>query len=340
LLLYQQDTQDSQLLGLQSGLPDLRILGVHIAEQQLYVSTIKGLSVGALQKPQFVTFNQRDGMVATELNSKAIDIYDNQLYLGSVQGLISIDLAELESNSRQPGAVLTRLYIDHQHRQLKPFAASWKSVRVAPTDRSIRFEFSALDYQDPSVNRFQYQLEGFDATWLDVGQQNSAFYANLAPGEYQLWLKASNNHGVFSEPQQVVSLLVLPHWWQKRWVQLLAGIMLLLLFYIGHLYRLKHIRQVNRLLQVAVDDKAKNQLLLESKVNERTQALQESSMTLSLRSRQLEKSLEQLALKNKELTRLDKLKDQFIATVSHELRTPLTAIRGAVGLLAQGVLAN
>ncbi|WP_333608235.1 ATP-binding protein [Arsukibacterium sp.] len=340
LLLYQQDTQDSQLLGLQSGLPDLRILGAHIAEQQLYVSTIKGLSVGALQKPQFVTFNQRDGMVATELNSKAIDIYDNQLYLGSVQGLISIDLADLESNSRQPGAVLTRLYIDHQHRQLKPFAAPWKTVRVAPTDRSIRFEFSALDYQDPSVNRFKYQLEGFDATWLDVGQQNSAFYANLAPGKYQLWLKASNNHGVFSEPQQVVSLLVLPHWWQKRWVQLLAGIMLLLLLYIGHLYRLKHIRQVNRLLQVAVDDKVKNQLLLETKVNERTQALQESSATLSLRSHQLETSLEQLALKNKELTRLDKLKDQFIATVSHELRTPLTAIRGAVGLLAQGVLAN
>lgn len=31
-------------------------------------------------------------------------------------------------------------------------------------------------------------------------------------------------------------------------------------------------------------------------------------------------------------------KDQLIATVSHELRTPLTAIRGAVGLLANGVV--
>ncbi|WP_019677919.1 ligand-binding sensor domain-containing protein [Arsukibacterium perlucidum] len=185
LLLYQQDIQQTHLLGLQSGLPDLRILGVHIAEQKLFVSTIKGLSVGALHEPQFVTFNQRDGMVATELNTKAIDIYKNQLYLGSVQGLISIDLAELESNTRQPTAVLTRLDIDHQRRQLKPFAAPWQPVRVAPTERSIRFEFSALDYQDPAVNRFQYQLEGFDP--------------EVSPQNYQLKQKdelGRNIHGV------------------------------------------------------------------------------------------------------------------------------------------------
>ena len=35
---------------------------------------------------------------------------------------------------------------------------------------------------------------------------------------------------------------------------------------------------------------------------------------------------------------LDRLKDEFISTVSHELRTPLTSIRGALGLLASGIL--
>jgi len=34
----------------------------------------------------------------------------------------------------------------------------------------------------------------------------------------------------------------------------------------------------------------------------------------------------------------DRVKDEFIATVSHELRTPLTSIRGAIGLLASGML--
>ncbi|MGA7341358.1 MAG: PAS domain S-box protein [Terracidiphilus sp.] len=37
---------------------------------------------------------------------------------------------------------------------------------------------------------------------------------------------------------------------------------------------------------------------------------------------------------------LDRLKDEFISTVSHELRTPLTSIRGALGLLASGILSD
>ncbi|RAU18030.1 histidine kinase [Nitrincola tibetensis] len=37
-----------------------------------------------------------------------------------------------------------------------------------------------------------------------------------------------------------------------------------------------------------------------------------------------------------ERRKLDKMKDQFIATVSHELRTPLTSIKGSLGLLSGG----
>ncbi len=37
---------------------------------------------------------------------------------------------------------------------------------------------------------------------------------------------------------------------------------------------------------------------------------------------------------------IERMKDEFISIVSHELRTPLTSIRGALGLVASGVLAN
>ena len=35
---------------------------------------------------------------------------------------------------------------------------------------------------------------------------------------------------------------------------------------------------------------------------------------------------------------IERIKDEFVSVVSHELRTPLTSIRGALGLLASGVL--
>src|SRR6266545_1750856 len=37
---------------------------------------------------------------------------------------------------------------------------------------------------------------------------------------------------------------------------------------------------------------------------------------------------------------LDKMKDEFVSVVSHELRTPLTSVRGALGLLQGGLLAD
>ena len=37
---------------------------------------------------------------------------------------------------------------------------------------------------------------------------------------------------------------------------------------------------------------------------------------------------------------IEKMKDEFISVVSHELRTPLTSVRGALGLLNSGVLAQ
>jgi signal transduction histidine kinase len=41
-----------------------------------------------------------------------------------------------------------------------------------------------------------------------------------------------------------------------------------------------------------------------------------------------------------ELRRLDRMKQEFVSMVSHELRTPLTAIRGALGLLANGTFSG
>ena len=41
-----------------------------------------------------------------------------------------------------------------------------------------------------------------------------------------------------------------------------------------------------------------------------------------------------------EKLKVERVKDEFISIVSHELRTPLASIRGALGLLSSGVLAN
>lgn len=338
LLLVDLTSSKQELLTTRNGLPDNDILGVLQQDKQLWVMTPKGLALRFEGQPRFIHYNRNDGMVSSELNNSAVFADDSSILFGAIAGLVVVKPDLLQSNQRIPTPVLSAVVIDYQLLQKKPHKQSWDVINLSPDQHTINFEFSALDYQDPQRNQFHYQLEGIDKSWVIANERNSAFYANLPVGTYPLWLKASNNHGVFSQPVKVATLNVLPHWWQQSWVIYSLAVILCVLLWLMHQYRLRHVRQINRLLQASVEHKAKAQTVLETRVAERTRALEESSVTLSLRTRQLEHSLDELAKTNQELKRLDTLKDEFIATVSHELRTPLTAIRGAIGLITQKVV--
>lgn len=340
LVVYQPQTATQQLWDGRSGLLTHNIVGAHTdADSNVWLLSAKGLTLKPASSSRFITFTHQDGLVATELVFKAIhNDGAGRLYLGSIAGLAIVEPSLLWVNDLPPTVAVPEILINHQPLPMLAHSKDWPAIVLKPTDSSVEFKFASLDYHDVSRNQFLYRLRGFDSDWILQSDKRAAYYSNLPGGEYVLEVKGSNNHGLFSDKTVEIPLQVLPPWWQYRTVQVLMGLATLLLILAGHQYRLRHVRQINRLLQNSVQERAKAQLILETKVAERTSALEESSLTLSLRSKQLEKSLQEVAKANRELKRLDKLKDEFISVVSHELRTPLTSIRGAVGLIAQRVV--
>ncbi len=340
LVIYQPAQQQQRLLDSRSGLPSDNILGAYTDKaDNIWLLSSKGLSLQHKDGSRLITFSQEDGLVATELIYKSFfDDGEGTFYLGTIEGLSIIEPALIWKNDNEPHIAVSRILVNNQTLPITPQQLNWPKVVLSPLDTSIEFEFSSLDFHDVSRNQFKYRLQGFDKDWILQTGKRSAYYSNLPVGTYTLEVFGSNNHGLFNRQPLQITIEVLPQWWQNTLFQILAAIGLLLLILAVHMYRLRHFRLINTLLQNSVQERAKAQLILESKVAERTRALEESSLTLSLRTRQLEKSLDEVAKANKELTRLDKLKDEFISTVSHELRTPLTSIRGAVGLIAQNVV--
>lgn len=340
LVVYDPQTDTQHLLDERSGLPTSNIIGAYADQQQnIWLLSAKGLSLKHSDSQRLITFTRQDGLVATEQVFKSFfDDQQGSFYIGSIEGLTLMEPALIWINQIEPKVAVSRILVNNKPLPMQANTARWPDIVLKPTDTSLEFEFASLDFHDPTRNQYMYKLTGFDQDWILQPGRRGAYYSNLPAGDYELELKGSNNHGLFIQVPERVRVQVLPSWWQHSSVQALGFVLTMLLILTFHQYRLRHIHQINKLLQNSVQERAKAQLILETKVTERTRALEESSMTLSLRTRQLEKSLTEIAKANKELKRLDKLKDEFISTVSHELRTPLTSIRGAIGLVAQSVV--
>ncbi len=70
------------------------------------------------------------------------------------------------------------------------------------------------------------------------------------------------------------------------------------------------------------------------------QALQEGAQDYLIKGQIETRGLLRALRYANERKRLERLKDEFVATVSHELRTPLTSISGSIGLLMNGADGN
>lgn len=334
LLLWDYVHNNTERFTMQEGLSSHQIIGALHENKRTWLLSDNGLNLISPDYQPILSFSRRDGLTATEMNFGSISVASNGvIYAGTLQGISMIEPSQISVNQYAPRPKITSLRVNHGDIQPLFYSTEFPKTQLQPNETSLEINFSAMVFNDVSQNSYQYRLVGFDDEWIDGGHRTYAFYPKLSPGNYEFQLLAMNNHGVTSEHYESLFIKVVPHWWQRTLFHWLFGLMLVLLLIGFHRYRLQYVRQVNQLLQQSVKEKAKSQLMLESKVTERTHALEQSATALSIRSQQLEESMQELAQSNARLKQLNQIKDEFISTVSHELRTPLTSIRGALGLI-------
>jgi signal transduction histidine kinase len=93
--------------------------------------------------------------------------------------------------------------------------------------------------------KYQWKLEGFDREWINGGTRRTATYSNLAGGEYDLKVKATNVDGIWSEATLNLRITVTPPFYRTVWfwglITLTAGI----LFWLLYRNRIRQLHAIN-----------------------------------------------------------------------------------------------
>jgi len=102
-------------------------------------------------------------------------------------------------------------------------------LRLPPGTYGVDIESAALSFTAPEKVRFEYELEGNGSNRKSTGNDRIVRFHQLPPGEYVFRVRAANHDGVWNQTGASLAFSVLPFFWQTRWFQFGAGVLLVAL---------------------------------------------------------------------------------------------------------------
>jgi len=296
-------------LGMADGLPNANVDDLQMARDgAIWASTDDGLARIDPRTLKIEDFHLKNGVYFNDHWSGAGTVTaEGEILFGSIGGVDVVRPEAIEPWRFQPPIVITDV-----EEGAKSLSASllnnWQAhgLRVPPGMKSLRVEFSALDYASPGDNRYAYRLVGYDRDWVETDAAHRvATYTHLDPGHYELRVRGTNKDGVW-----VQSTLDLPIDVQPAWNQT---------------YLFKFAVFVAALLAVA------------GLIFWRTSAIRRQQRELE---RQVEERTAQLSEQTALALAANAAKSKFLAMMSHELRTPMNGVLGMAQALKRSALTS
>jgi diguanylate cyclase (GGDEF)-like protein len=190
----------------------------------IWLSHSKGLSRIERQTMEIQNFNKTHGLQDLDFNNSAYhQSADGTLYYGGSNGFNAFSPTNIPVNRYQPELRLTSFKQANTEIPIQSLIKEDGFLELEHNNTVIDFEFAALDYTRPENNQYSYKMEGMNDVWHEMGNNNRVSFSLLAPGNYQLHVKGSNNDGVWSK-EMLIPIRVQPPVWKTTYAYLTYAI--------------------------------------------------------------------------------------------------------------------
>ncbi len=195
----------------------------------LWLSTNTGLSRMSPKDYTINNFDRSNGLINTEYNFHAYKKLKNQTVLfGGINGFTKFNPKDIKLNDHAPSLVFTSLIqnnvevsIGDGSNIIESNINNTRTITFPYNQANFTIKFAALDFFNPSKNKYKYKLEGIDKDWNFTVGNPSATYTIQREGEYRFVVKGANNNNVWSKDERSVIIKVNPPFWKTWWAYLI-----------------------------------------------------------------------------------------------------------------------
>ncbi|MBN1416471.1 MAG: response regulator [Bacteroidales bacterium] len=238
----------------------------------LWISTNAGLikminAVISTDSLSLRLYNKDDGLPSKEFIYNAFfKSKRGEMFFGTNNGLVRFFPDQIKENTFEPNVVISELFIGdelimpgdkvNERIVLTEPIQNTKSVTIDYKTKVFTLKFNALHYANPEKNRFKYKLENFDSDWKYANAYNNyVTYTSLPKGNYVFTVYAANNDGVYCDSPAVLSIRVLPPFWQTWLFRILAMLLLSLGAVATFRLRLRTVKRQKEMLQTEIGER-------------------------------------------------------------------------------------
>ena len=165
------------------------------------------------------------------------------LYFGGVNGLIYFDPSEVVPKQDDDIPLISRFFVNNEKIQFigKDINYLNEPFKLSSNQRQISFEFSTLNYENPTHIQYAYKLEGIDKDWVYTdANRRYASYSNLSAGKYEFKIQSSDGAGNWPENTSSYSFEIAEVTWKSNWAIFLYSILFMsALYFVIHYFELR-----------------------------------------------------------------------------------------------------